>query len=163
MESNISRDLKKWREKADLTQEELAEAVGVRRETVVHWENINKPEKWPKKQNCLRLSYILKVNVTPKGIIENNIDMKIEKEDHMNGSPSKDDKDWYKETIQILIHQNGNSVEKLTETADKLHVRDLAQIEDLKNEKSLLWQEKAKIWEHIDSLIVHLKPPQKTQ
>lgn len=159
MEGNISRDLKKWRKKAKLSQVQLADKVKVNRKTVSDWENAKKPEKWPKHINCLKLSDILQIKVTTEGIIENHIN-NMKANNTEESSQQNSDGEWYKKTIETLIHQNGNTVEKLTETVDKLHDRDQAEIEDLKNEKSLLWQDKTKSWEHIDTLTAHLQPPQ---
>lgn len=145
IKSNLSKDILLWRKKKHLTQMQLAELLELNRKAVSDWE---KGKTIPHETNRLKLGDILGAKVTPDGITENHIDMKID-----NSRPEKGniqvDEDWYKQTINALIRQNGNSVEKLAETADKLHARDQAEI--------------SKAWGQVDKLTAYLHPPQNGQ
>lgn len=158
MKGNINGDIKALRISKGWTQVQLAKLVGVNRKTVRQWEK----GEGLNSSNEELLSHIFGVDLRQKGNTQSNINnMKAPKDDQSPDQHS--DGEWYKKTIETLIHQNGNNVQKLNETVEKLHVRDQAEIEDLKKEKSLLWQDKAKAWEHIDNLTAHLQPPQNGQ
>lgn len=144
MKSDIKGDIARLRKEAGLSQQQLADKMRVNRAAIIKWE---KGTTYPRARNIRKLGNILGVTIPIKGIIEPQANMKIEKD---NTEPTTPDYQWYKKTIETLIHQNGNHV-------DKLHERDQAEIEDLKKEKSLLWDDKAKAWEHIDALTANLQ------
>lgn len=160
MEGNIKDDIFRLRIEAGLSQKQLAVKLRVNRAAVIKWEA---GTTYPRARNLRKLGNIFGVTFDKKGIIEPTINMKIDKDPQKDEKAIDDGDLWYKKTIETLIHQNGNTVDKLHERVDKLHDRDQAEIEDLKKEKQKLWDEKSKIWEHIDVLTVHLKPPKNQQ
>lgn len=156
IKGNLSGDAKKWAEdifkwriKFGYTQEELAELVGLGPKAVGDWE---RDGKMPHKTTRKILSSIFNANVTSKGIIENDIPMKVNEESNIP-EEKPDQKDWYKKTIDNLIHTNGEAVRLNNETIRELKNRDRDEIEYIRIEKTKL----------IDVLVSHFKPPQNGQ
>jgi transcriptional regulator with XRE-family HTH domain len=146
MEGNLKGDIKTQRELTGLTQEELSGKLKVNRKTVGEWES---GESTPNKTSRRKLSNFFGVEFTAKGIakphINNNSIMKIQKD----VPPEPEDKNWYKKTIDALIHINGEGIKEFRESKKE-------EIEELKRDKIRLHQ-------HVGDLITKVNPPHNGQ
>lgn len=126
MEGNINEDIKNSRERLGLTQEEMADTLGINRKTIGEWES---GQSTPNKTSRRKLSNLFGVEITAKGIAKTHIsNMKIEKPQQLDSET-----DWFKKTIETLIHQNG-------ETILEFRVRSKDEIENLRGDKAKLFE-----------------------
>jgi DNA-binding XRE family transcriptional regulator len=145
MEGNISGDIKKHRERLNLTQEEMADTLGINRKTVGEWES---GESTPNKTSRRKLSNLFGVNVTSKGVEKTHVNMKIEKNEPEK--PIKNEDDWYRQTIATLIHSNSEVIKINNDTIIEFRNRDKEEIQTLRIDKDKL----------LDVLTSHFKASQ---
>jgi hypothetical protein len=105
----------------------------------------------PKLKFYKRWKDVLKDDI--ESLVETNVSRETEKQPVMEvvkDNKVLDDKDWYRDTIQTLIHKNG---ETIRETFEELRASKREVIEELKKEKQ-------KLHEHLHELILRVNSPQ---